>query len=150
MMKLQGFDTTIISADLTPASLIGDRLQTQFFASLLDGQDQILTSVSVSTPFCHHGTPYYSRLLCRLSYRGSSTVYETDAGWFCSRGLTRRQVEDTSKQVSGKSRASLEQVSDKSRTSLLTCPGPVLDWLWTCLGRALHLPSPFNRPSQGD
>src|SRR5712691_6120990 len=87
MMKLQGFDTTIISADLTPASLIGDRLQTQFFASLLDGQDQILTSVSVSTPFCHHGTSYYSRLLCRLSYRGSSTVYETGAGWFCSRGL---------------------------------------------------------------
>src|SRR5262249_48141009 len=65
------------------------------------------------TRFFSHGFPWklqhasYSRLLCRLSYRGSSTVYETDVGWFCSRGLIGRQVSDKSKQVSGKSQISL-------------------------------------------
>ena len=58
MMTLQCFYTPIVTTPYTTPSQLGYYLSANFLATFSNGIDQILSPISVSSPFCHHTPPF--------------------------------------------------------------------------------------------
>ncbi len=71
MMTLQCFYTPIIITPLTTSAKMEYYFLANFLATFSDGIDQIFSTISVFSPFCHQATSPYSRPLYQLSYRGT-------------------------------------------------------------------------------
>jgi hypothetical protein len=74
MVELQGVRAPIVSADLTPAALGGERLAAQLAASALDGLNQVLAAIGIRPTICHPFTPFLQPLALPVELPGNEVT----------------------------------------------------------------------------
>jgi hypothetical protein len=74
MVELQGIRTPLVPTHLTPASLGGERLATQFAPAALDGLNQVVAAIGVRPTICHPFTPFLQPLALPVELPGNEVT----------------------------------------------------------------------------